>query len=114
MSNCNLSQVTGWPNELSGVMLTSTVVNIGSLLYNPVHLILDNQSTAPVALSINDSTGTNVWKTFSAGEAIILDMRANHGIAANFTAKIGDTFYGAGTSSTGKFKISYTYAESNN
>jgi hypothetical protein len=114
MSNCNNSQVCGWPNELSGVMATATVVPIGMLLFNPVQLIFDNQSTAPVAISVNDPTGTNVWKTFTAGEAIVLDMRGNHGIAANFTASLGTTFYGAGTTGAGDFKISYTFAASNN
>ena len=113
MSNCNNSQVCGWPNELSGTMVTATVVSIGTLLFNPVQLIFDNQSTAPVAISVNDATGTNVWKTFTAGEAIVLDMRGNHGIAANFTASLGTRFYGVGTSATGTFKISYTYAASN-
>ena len=108
-----MSQKCGWPNELSAAMVTSTVVKIGTLLYNPVQIVFDNQSTASVAISVNDSTGATVWHTFPAGEAIILDMRGNHGIAANFTADIGTTFYGAGTSSTGNFSISYTFAESN-
>jgi len=107
-----MSQRCGWPNELSGVMTTATVVEIGSLLFNPVHLIFDNQSTSPVAISVNDNTGTNVWKTFSAGETLILDMRGNKGMAANFTADIGTTYYGAGTTASGDFKISYTYAGS--
>lgn len=109
-----MSQRCGWPNELSGVMTTATVVEIGSLLFNPVQLVFDNQSTAAVAISVNDPTGANVWKTFTAGEAIVLDMRGNHGIASNFTADLGTTFYGAGTSATGDFKISYTYAASTN
>lgn len=113
MSNCNLSQRCGWPNELSGVMATATVVNIGTLIFNPVHLVFDNQSTAPVAISVNDSTGTNVWKTFAANEGLVLDMRGNKGIASNFTADVGTTFYAVGTTGTGNFKISYTFAGSN-
>jgi len=114
MSNCNLSQQAGWPNELSAAMVTSSVVKIGTMLFNPVILIFDNQSTASVAISVNDATGTNVWRTFPAGEAVVLDMRGNHGLAANFTASLGTTFYGAGTSATGNFSISYVYAASNN
>ena len=114
MSNCNLSQQAGWPNELSAAMLTATVVKIGTFLYNPVQIVFDNQSTASVAISVDDATGTNVWHTFPAGEGIVLDMRGNHGLAANFTARIGTTFYGAGTTGTGNFSISYTYAASNN
>ncbi len=107
-----MSQRCGWPNELSGVMTTATVIKIGTLLFNPVQLIFDNQSTAPVAISVNDASGTNIWKTFTAGEALVLDMRGNHGIASNFTADLGTTYYGAGTTGTGDFKISYTYAGS--
>jgi hypothetical protein len=108
--NVNTSQRCGWPNELSEAMTTSAVVKIGTLLFNPVMMIFDNQSTASVAISVNDSTGTNVWRTFPAGEALTLDMRNQSGIAANFTADIGTTFYGAGTTDTGNFSISYVYA----
>jgi hypothetical protein len=93
-------------------MTTSTPVLIGALTQNPVMMIFDNQSTAPVAISVNDATGTNVWKTFTPEEALTIDMRANHGMAANFTADIGTTFYGTGTSATGNFSISYISAVS--
>jgi hypothetical protein len=109
MSNCNMSQRCGWPNEQAATM-TGSVVKIATLAFNPVHLIFDNQGTASVAISVNDPTGATVWRTFSSGEAIILDMRANHGIAANFTSDEGTTFYGNGASGT--FSISYTFAES--
>jgi hypothetical protein len=110
MSNCNMSQRAGWPTELAATM-TGSVVKIGTLLFNPVLIIFDNQGTAPVAISVNDSTGVAVWRTFPAGEAIVLDMRNQHGLAANFTADIGTTFYGNGLSGT--FSISYIYALSN-
>lgn len=110
MSNCNNSQRCGWPNELSAAM-TGSAVLIGTLLFNPVMMIFDNQSTTAVSISVNDSSGTNVWKTFSAGEALTIDMRSNHGIAANFTADKGTNFYGNGAAN-GNFKISYIYAAS--
>ncbi len=103
----NNSQRATWPNELSAPM-TGTVVLIGTLTQNPVKLILDNQGTVAVAISVNDASGSNVWKTFSAGEALVLDLRDAHGLAANFTADIGTTFYGNGASGT--FKISYIAA----
>ena len=112
MSNCNMSQRCGWPNELSAAMDGSTDL-IGALQFNPVVMFFDNQSTSPVAISVNDPSGATVWRTFTAGEAIALDCRANHGIASNFTPSIGDTFYGTGTTGTGNFSISYVFAESN-
>lgn len=110
MSNCNTSKRCGWPNELSAAMTGSPVL-IGTLLFNPVMMIFDNQSTASVAISVNDASGTNVWKTFTAGEALTIDMRSNHGIADNFTADLGTNFYGNGAAD-GSFRISYIYASS--
>jgi hypothetical protein len=106
-----MSQRCGWPNELTAAM-TGSAVLIGSLLFNPVMIVFDNQASSSVAISVNDATGANVWKTFTAGEALTIDMRANHGMAANFTADLGTRFYGNGTNGTGNFKISYIYAGS--
>ncbi len=111
MSNCNTSQRTGWPNELTASMTGSTVL-LGVLTQNPVVMFFDNQSSADVAISVNDSTGGTVWRTFPAGEALTIDFRANHGLASNFTPDIGTTFYGTGTNLAGKFSISYVYAAS--
>ncbi len=105
-----MSQRCAWPNEQAATMIGS-VVKIATLDFNPVMLIFDNQGSASVAISVNDPTGASVWHTFPAGEAIIMDMRANHGIASNFCPSIGDTFYGNGASGT--FSISYVYAASN-
>jgi hypothetical protein len=91
--------------ELTATM-TGSFLPIGTLIANPVHLIFDNQGTVPVAISVDG--GTTTWHTFPAGEAIALDMRANHGLAANFSPKIGTVFSGNGASGT--FSISYTYA----
>jgi hypothetical protein len=103
----NTSQRASWPVELSGVM-TGSVVAIGTLVENPVILIFDNQATVDVAISVNDSTGSKVWKTFVAGEALVLDLRDKAHLAANFTADLGTTFYGSGASGT--FRISYIAA----
>ena len=90
--------------ELAASM-TGSAVLIGTLLHQPVQIIFDNQGTVSVAISPD---GTNVWRTFPAGEALVLDMRGNKGLAENFTFPIGQTFYGNGASGT--FSISYVYA----
>lgn len=101
----NNSQTFDFPAELTATM-TGSAVAIGTLLFNPVIIIFDNQGTAPVAISTNG--GTTTWRTFPAGEAIVLDLRANHGLAANGTFRLGTTFTGTGASGT--FSISYIYA----
>lgn len=107
MASINTSQRVGWPAELSAVM-TGSVVKIGVLNENPVLIIFDNQGSASVAISVNDSTGATVWRTFPPGEAIIMDWRDKSHLASNYTADIGTTFYGNGASGT--FSISFVYA----
>lgn len=104
-TNVNTAQRAGLPPELSATM-TGAWVLIGTLIYQPVHIIFDNQGSASVAISIDG--GTNTWRTFPGGEALVLDMRAAHGKAANYTFSIGTQFSGNGASGT--FSISYTYA----
>lgn len=101
----NNSKIAVCAPELSATM-TGSAVTIGSLAHNPVHLIFDNQGTVSVAISVDG--GSTTWRTFPAGEALVLDMRANHGIADNYTFPLGTTFTGTGASGT--FSISYTYA----
>lgn len=105
MSNIN-SLIALAATELSAVMTGSPVL-IGTLTNSPVVIIFDNQGTASIALFVNQTT--NVWRTFPAGEAIILDMRGNHGKAEDFTFLVGTTFFGNGASGT--FSISYLYAQ---
>ncbi len=80
---------------------------IGTLLFNPAIIIFDNQATSSVVISI----GTVSWKTFVAGEALVLDLRSAQGIAPNFTFSVGTAFFGNGTAATGSFSISYVYAQ---
>ena len=101
----NISQRAVPATELITAMTGANVL-IGTLTQNPVIIIFDNQSTSSVVISI----GSVSWKTFSAGEAIVLDMRGNHGIATNFTFDIGTSFYGNGAA-TGSFSIAYVYAK---
>lgn len=102
----NNSQRAGFAPELSGVM-TGSFVSIGTLLYSPVIIIFDNQGTDSIAISADG--GTTTWKTFPGGEALVLDMRAAHGLAANYTFDIGTSFSGNGA--TGTFSIAYIYAK---
>ncbi len=101
----NRSQIAEMGTEGSAVMNTSWVPII-TLTHNPVQIIFDNQGLVPVAISQNG--GTTTWRTFPAGEALVLDMRGNKGIADNFTFPIGTTISGNGASGT--FSISYIYA----
>lgn len=83
--------------------MTGASVLIGTLLYTPVKLILDNQSTTSVVLSISLDQGESKipWHTFPAGEAIILDDDL-------YTFPRGTQFYGNGAAN-GSFSVSYTY-----
>lgn len=102
----NNSQRGGFPAELAATMTGSAVV-IGTLLFNPVLIIFDNQGTVAVAISVDG--GTTTWKTFPGGEALVLDLRDKAHNAANFTFDKGTTFTGTGASGT--FSISYIYAQ---
>ncbi len=101
----NISQRAGFAAELTAVM-TGAAVKIGTLIQSPVQIIFDNQGTVAVAISVDG--GTTTWRTFPGGEALVLDMRGNHGIAPNFTMDVGTTFTGTGASGT--ISISYLYA----
>lgn len=100
----NISQRAGFPTELSAVM-TGSFVKIGTLLFIPRLIIFDNQGTVSIAISID---GVTTWRTFPAGEALVLDLSTNKAAAPNFAIDKGTTFYGNGASGT--FSISYLYA----
>lgn len=85
--------------ELSAVM-TGSQVTIGTLIANPCKIIFDNQGTVPIAITMSSLGTSQVWHTFPAGEAIILDNDLE-------AFPQGTVFYGTGASGT--FSISYTY-----
>ena len=89
------------------LIATMTGVNtlIGVLTQSPVIIIFNNLSTVTVNISI----GLTSWMTFAPGQALVLDMRANHGNAPNYTFPMGTAIYGNGAS--GEFSVSYVYAQ---
>jgi hypothetical protein len=101
----NKSRLAELAEELTvdSAEISGTPLLIGTLVQEPVQIVFDNQSNTAVGISNNPSF---VWHTFPAGEAIILDMRANHGIADNLTFRNGMSFYASGTAGEGNFKIS--------
>lgn len=107
----NILQRVGFDTErtLAATSFTGAFQAIGTpLSVNPVVIIFDNQTDVSASLSVD---GTNVWKTFSAGEAFVLDLRANHGMAANYTIDIGTLFStNAAVGTSGSFRISIIYA----
>jgi len=107
----NLSQRVGFDTEraLAATSFNGAYQTIGTALgENPVVIIFDNQTNVEVPLSVN---GTSIWKTFSAGEAFVLDLRANHGVASNYTMDEGTRFFtNASVGTSGSFRISLIYA----
>ncbi len=87
--------------------MTGSSVLIGTLLHPAVKLVLDNQSTTEVVLSISLDGGSTKtqWKTFSAGEALVLDDDL-------YTFPKGTSFYGNGAAN-GNFSISYSFINYN-
>lgn len=79
------------------------------LLQNPSIIIFDNQSDEAVAIS---DDGTETWKTFAAGQALAVDLRANKAYPAeDYSWPIGTQFYASSAAGTGNFYISYLYAQ---
>jgi len=87
--------------ELTQAM-TGSQVTIGTLIANPCKIIFDNQSTASIAVTMSSLGTSQTWRTFPAGEALVLDNDLEA-----FPA--GTIFYATGTNGTGNFSISYTY-----
>lgn len=101
MSNYWNNQLMLPAEELIETMTGSDVL-IGTLLQTPVKLIMDNLSTVEIVIYISFDGGTTKtqWKTFPAGEALILDDDL-------YSFPKGTSFYGNGAS--GDFSIAYTY-----
>lgn len=86
---------------------TGVAQNLGAPLEFPgLIATFDNQSTVTVAVGVNGVT----WKTFVAGEAMVLDLRANHGNAPTYAIDANTQFTVTGTAGTGSFRLSINYA----
>lgn len=87
---------------------TGIAQNLGTVLSSPaVLLVMDNQSTVAVQLVVNGAT----WKTFSAGEAMVLDLRANAAHAPTYAVDANTQFQIIATAGTGTFNLSVLYAK---
>ena len=95
-------------DELSIAILTGGYDLIGTLDFCPVIIIFDNQGTVSVGISNN---GTSTWKTFVAGQSLVLDLRDKAHLASNFTFSQGMNLYAIGAAGAADFKVSYIYAE---
>jgi len=105
MGTANTSGRAQGAEELKETM-TGSWVSFGTFLYPATHIIFDNLGTVEVEISFDG--GVTTWKTFAGGSALVLDMRAAHGIASNLALPRGTTIHGNGAS--GEFSISYIYA----
>lgn len=93
--------------ELANTM-TGSFLLLGVFVEAPVIIIFDNQSTTSSG-AVSFDGGVTTWKTFTAGEALVLDMRAASGLAPNYTFAKGTPIYVNGTG--GIFSVSYVYAQ---
>ncbi len=107
----NLNQRVGFDTERSraSTTFTGSYLTIGTPLeYNPVNITFSNQTDVSVPISVD---GANTWMTFDVGQSFTLDLRANHGIASNYTIDLGTQFYtNASVGTSGSMRISMVYA----
>lgn len=96
------------PELRATIASTGVAQLVGLLTYNPVIIIFDNQGSNSAQICVNSTSV--VWKTFPAGEALVLDLRSAHGLAPNFTFPTNTSFYVIGTAADA-FSISYVYAK---
>jgi hypothetical protein len=108
----NISQTVEFAAELAASM-TGAFVKIGTLIGSPRIIIFDNQGSSSVQIGVGPPATTPeptivTWRTFTAGEALVLDLATNKAAAPNLTIDDGTTFWGNGASGT--FSISYVTA----
>ena len=104
----NLSQRTAYPAELtvtgafSGAQQLLGVTTQESVWWSP-----DNQSTVEVAFYINEV----LWKTFSAGEALVVDANTNKGAATVLPLPSNSRLSLIASGGTGSFRVSLIYKD---
>lgn len=94
--------------SLASTSFDGTDQPIGDPLANPpVILIFDNQTDVAVPVYVDGV----LFKTFVAGDVFPIDLRANHGIAGNFSFQTGTQFStNASVGTSGSIRISMLYA----
>ena len=100
-----------WATELTFDTATGTGSFLpfsAALTSNPAIIIFDNQSNVSVVIS---DDGVNPGKTFTAGEGLVLDLRANAPYIKELTWRIGTQFFANSAAGVGAFKISIVYAQ---
>lgn len=105
------NSIIAWPDAerlVNATSFTGSSLNIGSTLtVNPVNMVFDNTSDVTVSIFIDGIQ----WKTFVAGECLVLDCRGNSGQSENFTFPLGSQFStNASAGTTGFFSIAILYA----
>lgn len=108
MSNPYIGARVGFDTErtLSGPF-TGVAQSLGIPTAFPALLmVIDNQSTVAVQFVVNGA----VWKTFPAGEALVLDLRGNAAHAPTFAADANTQFQIIGTGGAGNFSLAILYA----
>lgn len=105
----NLSQVARFSEEIQidAATFTGSFQVLDPLPKAPVVLIIQNDTTVTVTMS---QDGVLNALTLVSGTKLVLDMRANHGIAPNWTFGEGINFFVKGTAGTGLFKIATIFA----
>lgn len=97
--------------ELSYNSATGTgsfIAFASALAHIPRAIIFDNQSNTVVKIS---DDGTNTFKTFAAGQQMVLDCQTNNSQPAGvYGWKTGTQFYASSAAGVGLFYISYVYA----
>ena len=110
MANSPIEQNMQFDTELSlaASSFTGSPVFIGTLSNEPVIIRFANQSNQSVFVA--DNPGSTKGMTLVANETVIMDCRANNGVARNMGFPINTSFYATASSGTGAFKISVVYA----
>ena len=110
MANAPHDQKLAFDTELSIAASTFTGSSqlIGTLTNEPVVIVFKNQTSIPVFIA--DNVGSSKGTTMIIGETLIVDCRANIGMASNMGWPIGSSFYVTAAAGTGNFKISVIYA----
>lgn len=81
--------------------MTGSSELIGEFIQVPLKIIFDNMSDDDVVIYLDVGGGPIQWKTFTAGEALVLDDDL-------YTFPKGTRIFGDGPGS-GNFSVSYTY-----